>query len=230
MSAAAGADVMGAAAAMTGDASAAAPRVVLATHNAGKLAELRRILVEAVPGLDPEAVVSAVQIDLPDVVEDGTSFAANALLKARAAAQATGLIAVADDSGLSVDILGGAPGIFSARWSGRHGDDEANNDLLLAQLADIADEHRGAQFECAAVMVVPEADGTLTEVVEHGTMRGRLLHERRGEGGFGYDPLFLPDGQERTSAELSPAAKDAISHRGKAFRALVPAIAERLRG
>lgn len=205
------------------------PRVVLATHNAKKLGELRRILVEQLPGLDPESIVSAAQIALPDVVEDATSFEGNALLKARAAARATGLIAVADDSGLAVDVLGGAPGIFSARWSGRHGDDEANNDLLLAQLSDIADAYRGAQFVCAAVMVDPTVEGS-EEIVEIGIMRGRLLQARRGEGGFGYDPLFVADGEDLTSAELAPERKDAISHRGKAFRALAPAIAERLRG
>ncbi|GAB2547769.1 non-canonical purine NTP pyrophosphatase [Brachybacterium huguangmaarense] len=208
-------------------------RVVLATHNAKKLRELRRILAEHIEGFNPSAVVSSAEIELPDVVEDATTFAANALLKARAAATATGLIAVADDSGLAVDILGGAPGIFSARWSGRHGDDEANNDLLLAQLSDIADEHRGAEFRCAAAMAAPGPDGGLVETVEEGVMRGRLLRARRGDGGFGYDPLFVPDGQavggdgdhELTSAEMPPEAKDAISHRGQAFRALAPAIA-----
>lgn len=204
-------------------------QVVLATHNAGKLAELRRLLSEQIPDFDPAAVVSAAQIALPDVVEDATSFAGNALLKARAAAAATGLVAVADDSGLAVDILGGSPGIFSARWSGCHGDDAANNALLLAQLSDIAAEHRGARFVCAAAMVVPGGeDGQRVEVVEQAEMPGRLLSEARGEGGFGYDPLFLPEGQELTSAELSPEAKDAISHRGKALRALAPAIAARL--
>jgi XTP/dITP diphosphohydrolase len=163
------------------------------------------------------------------VVEDQTSFAGNALLKARAACAATGLIAVADDSGLAVDILGGSPGIFSARWSGGHGDDAANNALLLAQLSDIAEEHRGATFVCAAALVAPDG----TEVVELGEMRGHLLHEGRGENGFGYDPLFVPDdqpagvttGSERTSAELTAEQKDAISHRGTAFRALAPHVA-----
>ncbi len=208
--------------------SAAAPagaRVVLATHNVKKLRELQRILAEEIAGFDERTVVSAAQIELPDVVEGGTSFAANALLKACAAASATGLLAVADDSGLAVDILGGSPGIFSARWSGRHGDDEANNDLLLAQLFDIAAEHRSAQFVCAAALVAPAAG---IQKVEEGIMRGRLLDERRGQGGFGYDPLFLPDGEELTAAELTPEAKDAISHRGKAFRALAPTIAQLL--
>lgn len=195
-------------------------RVVLATHNRKKLAELRRILTEAIEGFDETSVVSASGIDLPDVVEDQATFEGNALLKARAAARATGLIAVADDSGIAVDVLGGSPGVFSARWSGRHGDDQANNDLLLAQLGDVPDEHRGAEFVCAAVMVAPDG----AETVCHGRMRGRLLRERHGDGGFGYDPLFLPDGEQRSAAELSAAEKDAISHRGKAFRELVPAI------
>lgn len=202
--------------------SATAARIVLATHNQGKLVELQRILAQQIDGFEAEQLVSAAGFGLPDVVEDEVTFAGNALLKARSACAATGLIAVADDSGLAVDVLGGSPGIFSARWSGRHGDDEANNDLLLAQLSDIADEHRRARFVCAAVLVAPDG----TEIVTHGEMPGRLLHARRGEGGFGYDPLFLPDGQDRTSAELSATEKDAISHRGKAFRALAQQMSE----
>ncbi|WP_033195172.1 RdgB/HAM1 family non-canonical purine NTP pyrophosphatase [Brachybacterium squillarum] len=199
----------------------AGARVVLASHNAGKLRELQRILAAAVPGLAEEAVVSSAGIDLPDVVEDQVTFEGNALLKARAAAAATGLPAVADDSGLAVDVLGGAPGILSARWSGRHGDDAANNALLLAQLADIPERHRGARFVCAAAWATPDGQ----EIVERGEMPGRLLTAPRGEGGFGYDPLFLPDGESRTSAELDPAEKDAISHRGRAFRALATRVA-----
>lgn len=202
-------------------------RVVLATHNLGKLEELRRIVAECVPALGgsaEEVVISSADIALPDVVEDAVTFEGNALLKARSAAAATGLIAVADDSGLAVDVLGGAPGIFSARWSGRHGDDAANNALLLAQLADVAQEHRRARFVCAAALVTPDG----TEIVERGEMVGTLLREPRGSGGFGYDPLFLPDGSESTSAELSPAAKDAMSHRGQAFRALAPHLADLL--
>ena len=196
-------------------------RIILASHNAKKLAELQRILVAAVPDLEAEQVISAEGIDLPDVVEDAVTFQGNALLKARAAAEATGLLAVADDSGLAVDVLGGAPGIFSARWSGRHGDDEANNDLLLAQLADVPDAHRTARFVCAAALVAPDG----TEEVETGTMGGRLLRARQGAGGFGYDPLFLPDGEGRSAAGLTAEQKDAISHRGKAFRAIADHIA-----
>ena len=199
-------------------------RVILASHNVKKLRELQRILAAAVPGLDPEQVISSAGIALPDVVEDEVSFAGNALLKARSAAAATGLLAVADDSGLAVDVLGGSPGIFSARWSGRHGDDEANNDLLLAQLSDVPDQHRGARFVCAAALVAPDG----TELVEHGEMTGMLLRERHGGGGFGYDPLFRPDGQTRSAAELTPEEKDAISHRGTAFRAIAPHVARLL--
>ena len=199
-------------------------RVILASHNVKKLRELQRILAAAVPGLDPEQVISSAGIALPDVVEDEVSFAGNALLKARSAAAATGLLAVADDSGLAVDVLGGSPGIFSARWSGRHGDDEANNDLLLAQLSDVPDQHRGARFVCAAALVAPDG----TELVEHGEMTGMLLRERHGGGGFGYDPLFRPDGQTRSAAELTHEEKDAISHRGTAFRAIAPHVARLL--
>ncbi|PFG36066.1 XTP/dITP diphosphohydrolase [Flavimobilis soli] len=203
-------------------------RLVLASHNAHKLGELRAILVPAdgsgVPGLDPGSVVSAADFGAPEPVEDGLTFAANALIKARALAKATGLPAVADDSGLAVDVLGGAPGIFSARWAGKHGDDAANLDLLLAQLSDIAPEHRGAQFVCAAALVTPDG----VEHVEEGYLRGTLLTARRGTGGFGYDPILLPEGSERTTAELTPDEKNVISHRGRAFRALAPHIAAAL--
>lgn len=196
-------------------------KVVLASHNQKKLKELREVLANAIDGFDPAQVVSSADLGLTDPVEDGVSFEENALIKAHAAAEESGLIAIADDSGLAVDILGGSPGIFSARWSGRHGDDAANNALLLAQLADIAPANRGARFVCAAAAVVPGSDGgSAQEVVELGSMRGALLRAPRGEGGFGYDPLFVPEGYEKTSAELTPEEKNAISHRGKAFRAL----------
>jgi XTP/dITP diphosphohydrolase len=205
----------------------AGARLVLATHNPGKLSELRAILA-AEPGLDlgPEAIVSARDVGAPEPVEDGVTFAENALIKARALAAATGLPAVADDSGLAVDVLGGAPGIFSARWAGRHGDDRANLELLLAQLGDVPAAHRAAGFVCAAALVTPEG----SEEVRTGEMRGTLLTAPRGDGGFGYDPILQPDGEARSSAELSPAEKNAISHRGKAFRELAPAIAAVLRG
>ncbi|GAA2087320.1 MULTISPECIES: RdgB/HAM1 family non-canonical purine NTP pyrophosphatase [Brevibacterium] len=198
--------------------------VVLATRNEGKRAELEALLALTLGTDGGDAAVrvrSAAELGLPDVVEDGVTFEENALLKARSAARITGLPAMADDSGLAVEVLGGAPGIFSARWSGTHGDDAANNALLLAQLADVPDAHRGAAFVCAAAYVHPDG----TEIVCHGRFRGRLLRAPRGENGFGYDPLFLPDGEERTAAELAPEEKNRISHRALAFRAL----ADRLR-
>ncbi|HEY0118238.1 MAG TPA: RdgB/HAM1 family non-canonical purine NTP pyrophosphatase [Cellulomonas sp.] len=202
------------------------PRLVLATHNRHKLGELRAILHPALPGLDPDAVVTSADAGVAEPREDGLTFAENALIKARAVAAATGLPAVADDSGLAVDVLGGAPGIFSARWAGRHGDDVANLDLLLAQLADIAAPHRGARFICAAALVTPDG----VEVVEHGALEGTLATAPRGTHGFGYDPVLVPLGDTRTCAELAPEDKNAISHRGQAFRALVPALARVLGG
>lgn len=199
-------------------------RLVLATRNAHKVGELREILVDVLAELDLDIVGLADFPDVPDVVEDGVTFAENALLKARAVAAATGLPALADDSGLAVDVLGGAPGIFSARWSGRHGDDRANLELLLAQLSDVRDEHRGAGFVCAAAIALP--DGRTR--VEEGHFRGTLTREPRGTNGFGYDPILLVDGDTRTSAELSPAEKNAVSHRGTAFRALSDALRELL--
>jgi XTP/dITP diphosphohydrolase len=209
-----------------------APRLVLATHNKGKLRELRELLRGQVPGLDVDTqVVDAGTVGAPDVAETGVTFAENSLLKARAVAEATGLVAIADDSGLSVDVLGGAPGIFSARWAGRHGDDTANLNLLLAQLADVPDGYRGAAFVCAAALAVPASPaGDGREVVEYGQLEGVLLREPRGEGGFGYDPVLQPSGLDRSCAELEPAEKNAISHRGHAFRALLPAIVEALAG
>lgn len=205
------------------------PRLVLATHNKGKLKELRELLRGQVPGLDVDTqVVDAAAAGAPDVVETGVTFAENSLLKARAVAEATGLVAIADDSGLAVDVLGGAPGIFSARWCGRHGDDAANLRLLLDQLADVPDGHRGAAFVCAAALAVPGPGAGIREVVEYGQLEGTLLREPRGDGGFGYDPVLQPAGEDRSCAELSAAEKNAISHRGKAFRALLPAIVEAL--
>lgn len=189
--------------------------LLLATRNQHKVIELRRILAEA--DLDVDVVDASAFPQVPDVAETGVTFAENAALKAQAMAQATGLPAIADDSGLCVEVLGGSPGVFSARWSGRHGDDLANLNLLLGQLGDVPDEHRGAHFACAAVLALPDGREYLAE----GTMPGRLIREALGENGFGYDPIFVPDGEQRTSAQLSDAEKDAISHRGKALRALV---------
>lgn len=251
-------------------------RIILATHNKGKLAELQSILEEQLGAAASGKlnVVSADELHLADPVETGTSFEENALLKARAVAEETGCPAIADDSGLIVDILGKAPGILSARWAGVHGDDAANNALLLRQLADIPYAARTARFMCCAALVVPAgvgvdagaagsavtgavtgasdaetgvvtadtsgqnragsepsgaASGEGWEVVRFGEMPGRLLRVPRGENGFGYDPLFVPDeqqtGRSLTSAEMTADRKNAISHRGKAFRALAPAIA-----
>jgi XTP/dITP diphosphohydrolase len=195
----------------------AAGTLVLATRNAGKLRELARILGTqvALTGLEEFP-------DAPDVPETGATFEANALLKARAIAEHTGLPAVADDSGLCVDALGGMPGVLSARWAGRHGDDKANLDLVLAQVADVPDARLRARFVCAAALVVP--GNAAREVVVTGSLDGRLVRVPRGTGGFGYDPIFLPDGFSQTTAEMTAEAKDAISHRGRAFRALVPYI------
>lgn len=203
----------------------AAPRLVLATRNAGKLRELRSLLRGKVPGLDVDTqVIDAVTAGAPDVVESGATFEENALLKARAVAEATGILAIADDSGLAVDVLGGAPGIFSARWAGRHGDDSANLNLLLSQLADIPEGRRQARFVCAAALALPGG----TDVVRRGELEGTLLSEPRGEGGFGYDPALQPLGMDRSCAELAPEEKNAISHRGQAFEALLPSIVELL--
>ncbi|MGI8625762.1 MAG: RdgB/HAM1 family non-canonical purine NTP pyrophosphatase [Geodermatophilaceae bacterium] len=198
-------------------------RLVLATRNQKKLAELRRILEPVVDvevlGLD----------DLPgydEAPETAANFADNALAKARDAVAATGLPAIADDSGLAVDALNGMPGVVSARWSGRHGNDHANLELLLAQIEDVPDEHRGAAFICAAALVLPSG----FEHVLQAEMRGRIIRAPRGSAGFGYDPIFVADGQSVTTAEMSPADKDAISHRGKAFRQLAPIIAATLNG
>ena len=192
-------------------------RVVLATRNAHKVGELRAILADL--GVDIDLVGVTEFPDVPDVAETELSFAGNALLKAVAVAEATGLPAIADDSGLCVDALNGMPGIVSARWAGKHGDDAANLDLLLAQVSDVPDEHRGAAFVCAAALAEP---GGARRVVEEGRIEGVLLRERHGEGGFGYDPVFRPHGYEVSTAELTAEAKNRISHRRLAFAALAP--------
>jgi XTP/dITP diphosphohydrolase len=192
--------------------------VVLATRNEAKLRELSRILGAEVRLRGLQEFPGA-----PEVAETGATFEENALLKARAIAAYTGLPAVADDSGLCVDALNGMPGVLSARWAGQHGDDKANLDLVLAQVGDVPDERLGARFVCAAALAVP-AQRQLREWVVTGEVAGRLIRVPRGSGGFGYDPIFLPDGFSQTTAEMTPEAKDAISHRGRAFRALVPFI------
>jgi XTP/dITP diphosphohydrolase len=214
----------------------AGPRVVLATRNDHKVLELSRILGGT--GVDLTLVGLESFPGMPEVAETGLTFADNALLKARAVAAYTGLPAVADDSGLCVDALHGMPGIFSARWSGSHGDDAGNLALLLGQLADVSE--RGAQFVCAAALVLPDGEASTsaqqsrearrTQWTMTGVLSGELTRAPRGAGGFGYDPIFVATGSSVTNAELSPQEKDAISHRGRALRALAPVIAERAAG
>lgn len=199
------------------------PRVVLATRNAKKLAELRRILAEAAPqvevlGLDDVAVY-------PEPAETQRTFEGNALLKARACTAATGLPALADDSGLAVDVLSQMPGVRSARWAGPGASDEENNTLLLRQLEDVPAAERTARFICAMALVLPDG----TEHVRVGEMRGRLAVSPAGNNGFGYDPLFVAEGNTMTNGELEPSAKDAISHRGRAVRAILPVVIAELR-
>ena len=191
-------------------------KVLLATRNAKKLVELQRIVDVANAGVFEIVGMSEVAA-YAEAPENGLTFADNALIKAREGAEHTGLPTVADDSGLCVDILGGMPGIFSARWSGKHGDDEANLDLVLAQIADVKDEHRAAAFVCVAALALP--DGR-TWTVE-GRMDGRLIRAPRGTGGFGYDPIFVPAGVDRTAAELAAEEKNRLSHRAQALRRLV---------
>ncbi|GAC69124.1 RdgB/HAM1 family non-canonical purine NTP pyrophosphatase [Gordonia soli] len=205
-----------------------AAQLLLASRNAKKLAELRRVVAAA--GLGDLEVVGLDDVhEYPEEPETGATFEDNALIKARSGAAATGLPCLADDSGIAVDALNGMPGVLSARWSGRHGDDPANNELLLAQISDVPDERRGAAFVSACALVAP--DGVETTV--RGEWRGRILRAPRGDHGFGYDPLFVPDDEAaggRSSSELAPEEKDALSHRGKALAQLVPALTELARG
>lgn len=194
--------------------------VVLATRNPHKLDELRRIL--QVHGVSVDLRSVADFDGIAEVVETESTFAGNALLKARAISSATGLPAVADDSGLCVDALNQMPGVLSARWAGGHGDDAANLRLVLDQLRDTPDHRRGAAFRCAAAVVL--ADGT--ERVVEGSVDGRLLREPRGHGGFGYDPIFVPTGLDRSFAEIPGPQKDAMSHRGQALERLAPILGE----
>ena len=193
--------------------------LILATRNAKKLAELRRILDAS--HVDVSVAGLSEYPDMPEVAETGATFTDNALLKARAVVAHTGRPAVAEDSGLCVDALNGMPGVLSARWAGRHGDDEANLRLVLAQLTDVPEGRRAAHFACVAALVLPSGREHVTE----GTVSGRINDAPRGTNGFGYDPIFVPGSSELTTAEMSPEAKDAISHRGRALRALAPIIA-----
>ena len=200
-------------------------RVFLASRNAGKIEEMRRILGEHLPGLEVLGLDDVAPYDEP--VEDQPTFEGNALVKARAGVEATGLPSLADDSGLCVDALNQMPGVLSARWSGLPRSDERNNQLLLDQLADVPDARRGAEFRCAVALCHPSGAETLSE----GVMRGRVIRELRGSRGFGYDVLFVPQEQEGdlTSAEMAPDAKDGISHRGKALRSITPTVVDLLR-
>ncbi|CCH28507.1 RdgB/HAM1 family non-canonical purine NTP pyrophosphatase [Actinosynnema sp. NPDC047251] len=200
-------------------------KVLLASRNAKKLGELRRILVAE--GLSGIEVVGLADVpEFPEAPETDPTFEGNALAKARDAFAATGLPAVADDSGIEVDALNGMPGVLSARWSGAHGNDAANLQLVLGQLRDVPDERRGGAFVCTAALVA--ADGV--EVVVRGEWRGTIRREPAGTNGFGYDPIFQPEGQDVTSAELSPEDKDKLSHRGRALRLLLPHLRELAQG
>lgn len=205
-------------------------RVFLASRNAKKLVEMQRILAEHAPGVEVIGLDDVPPYDEP--AETEASFEGNARLKALAAVEATGLPSLADDSGLCVDALNGMPGVLSARWAGVPKGagvdvDRANNELLLAQLADVPDERRTAQFRCSVVFAVPREDGPAVHAVD-GVMSGRVIRDLRGAGGFGYDVLFCADGYDVTTAELPREEKDAISHRGKALRAIAPTVAQEL--
>ncbi len=197
-------------------------RIVLATRNAKKLAELDRLLSSA--GLDVQILGSDAFKDLPEIDETGQTFAENALIKAREVCQHTSLPAIADDSGLCVDALDGSPGVFSARWAGESANDENNLDLVLEQIVHVPDGQRGAYFACAAALVMPDG----REFLVSGQVNGQLLRQRSGTGGFGYDPIFVPDGYSVTTAQMSAQEKDAISHRGQAMRELVPLLVQAL--
>ena len=200
------------------------PGLILGTRNQKKLAELQRIL--AASGVDVSVTSLSEYPDMPEVAETGATFTENALLKARAVVAYTGRPAGAEDSGLCVDALNGMPGVLSARWAGRHGDDEANLRLVLAQLADVPADRRAAHFACVAALVLPSGQERVTE----GTVSGRITDAPRGTNGFGYDPIFVPAGSELTTAEMTPEATDAISHRGRARRAMAPIIAAMVGG
>ena len=198
-------------------------KLVLATRNQGKITEFRRILEELAPGQ-----IELIGVDqfphLVDVDETGSTFEENSLLKARYTSEATGLPAIADDSGLCVDALNGDPGIFSARWAGVHGDDRANCEKVLQQLADVPDEKRTAHFMCVASLVMPDGRHQVAE----GRFEGHILHAPVGENGFGYDPIFQPLGLSISSAQMSAQEKDAMSHRGKSLRAIAPHVIQML--
>ena len=198
-------------------------KLVLATRNQGKITEFRRILEELAPGQ-----IELIGVDqfpyLVDVDETGSTFEENSLLKARYTCQATGLPAIADDSGLCVDFLKGDPGIFSARWAGNHGNDQANIEKLLEQLKHVPDDKRTAHFTCIASLVMPDG----REQIAEGRFEGHILHAPVGENGFGYDPIFQPQGLSISSAQMSAQEKDLVSHRGKSLRAIAPHVIQML--
>lgn len=194
-------------------------KLLVASNNAKKLGELEKILADA--GIDSVELVPLRDVEPYDEpVEDGRTFADNALIKAHAGAQAAGLACIADDSGIAVEELNGMPGVLSARWSGQHGNDAANNELLLAQMEHVPSERRQAAFVSVCALVTPAGQ----EHVAEGRWPGTLLTAPRGEAGFGYDPLFQPEGDTRSSAEMTPEEKNAASHRGRALAQLVPVI------
>lgn len=194
-------------------------KLLVASRNSKKLAELRKVLDDA--GIKGLTLVSLADVPpFPETPETGATFADNALVKARDGVAATGIACVADDSGLEVDALNGMPGVLSARWAGAHGNDTANYELLLAQLSDTPDERRGGRFVSVCALVLPDG----TETVVRGEWPGQIARAPRGDGGFGYDPIFLPDGFDCAAAELTPEQKNAASHRGAALRQLIPAL------
>ena len=203
-------------------------QVFLASRNEKKLVEMRRILARYVPDIEVLGLDDVEPYDEP--AETEPTFEGNALIKAHAGVVATGLPSLADDSGLCVDALNGMPGVLSARWAGSAKDDRVNNELLLAQLAEVPDERRGAEFRCAVALAYPVGAGGVFEHVVQGVMRGSVIRSMRGSGGFGYDVLFVAEGHDKTSAELPPEEKDAISHRGKALREIAPVAANVLTG
>ncbi|HCT5225590.1 RdgB/HAM1 family non-canonical purine NTP pyrophosphatase [Corynebacterium striatum] len=196
-------------------------KLLVASNNKKKLGELERILADAgIEGVELLPLSAVPAYDEP--VEDGRTFADNALIKARAGVANTGIVTIADDSGIAVEELNGMPGVLSARWSGQHGNDQANNDLLLAQMSDVPDERRAAAFVSVCALVAPDGK----EYVAEGRWPGTLLRAPQGENGFGYDPLFQPEGEQRSSAEMSPEEKNAVSHRGRALAQLTDVIAQ----
>jgi XTP/dITP diphosphohydrolase len=198
-------------------------KLVLATRNQGKITEFRRILDELAPGQIDLIGVDQFP-DLVDVAETGATFEENSLLKSRYTCLATGLPAIADDSGLCVDFLNGDPGIFSARWAGNHGDDQANLEKVLTQLKDVPDKDRTAHFKCVASLVMPDG----REQVAEGRFEGHILHAPVGDNGFGYDPIFQPLGLSISSAQMSAQEKDLVSHRGKSLRSIAPHVIQML--